>query len=102
VDESRFQSDAEPFPGHWRSPPAAWPEDLGADRDAAQVLQDGLRALPEPWRAVVAARDVDGRPAEEVAARLGLTVDQQQRILTHARAALRDELAALVARRRSP
>jgi DNA-directed RNA polymerase specialized sigma24 family protein len=52
--------------------------------------------LPEPWRAVLLARDGDRVPAERVAADRGLTVRQQRRLLTRARAAVRDALASQV------
>jgi RNA polymerase sigma-70 factor (ECF subfamily) len=90
--DTRFQSADGPYPRHWRTPPTPWPP----DPITAQRLQRAVQALPEPWRAVLLARDGDRVPAERVAADRGLTVRQQRRILNRARAAVRDALAAQV------
>ena len=84
VPDSAFQGSDEPYPGHWRHWPEPWPP--------------ALDELPVMWRAVVHRRDVAGRPSEDVADELGITVEQQRRILTMARAALRDRLADLLSR----
>jgi len=99
VAESHFQGPEEPYPGHWRAFPAPWPEDLSHDLSTQQHVQDGLARLPGLWLAVLKARDVDRRSAEDVAQQLGLTRSQEQHILAQARAALLDHLAELVARR---
>lgn len=90
--DTRFQSADEPYPRHWRTPPAPWP----SDTITAERLQRAVQALPDPWRVVLLARDRDGVPADQVAADHGLTEDQQRHILNLARAALRDALAAQV------
>jgi RNA polymerase sigma-70 factor (ECF subfamily) len=99
VAESQLQQEGEPYPGHWRNPPAAWPGQFTAEPEASRALHTGLRCLPDLWRQVLWARDVDHRAPMDVAQQLGLTVDQEQRILAMARAALRDRLAELATRR---
>jgi RNA polymerase sigma-70 factor (ECF subfamily) len=95
VDDSLFQGRDDPFPGHWRQPPAPWPAGLTSDDAARGHVRDALAALPPPWRAVVRSRDVAGRPAAEVAAGLGLASGQERQILNMARAALRASLSRL-------
>jgi DNA-directed RNA polymerase specialized sigma24 family protein len=97
VADSRFQGPDEPFPGHWRSAPPPWPRELGPE--FYQQLRLEVGALPELWARVLWERDVNHRAPVEVADQLGITMDQEQRILTQARAALRERLAELVARR---
>ena len=99
VAESRFQGPNEPYPGHWRTAPTPWPDRLSGDPEARQHLRDGLAILPQLWLAVLKARDIDRRPAEEVAEQFSLTLSQEQQILAQARATLRNQLAVLVARR---
>jgi DNA-directed RNA polymerase specialized sigma24 family protein len=92
--DTRFQSADEPYPRHWRTPPTPWP----SDAITTQPLQRAVRALPDPWRAVLLAGDGDRVSAERVATDRGLTMGQQRRILNEARAAVRDALAAQVRR----
>ena len=95
ADDGLFQGSDDPYPGHWRQNPVPWPAGLTGDAAARRHLHDALGELPPPWRAVVRSRDVAGRDAAEVAAGLGLTPGQEQRILNQARAALRDALSRL-------
>jgi RNA polymerase sigma-70 factor (ECF subfamily) len=98
VPDTEFQGPDEPYPGHWRHFPEPWPPGVAADPAVRQRLREALDELPEPWRAVVSRRDIAGRPGEEVAHELGISVEQQRSILTLARAALRDRLASFVSR----
>ncbi|HEX5290526.1 MAG TPA: hypothetical protein VFX25_16820 [Streptosporangiaceae bacterium] len=95
ADDRLFQGRDDPFPGHWRQPPAPWPAGLTTDDAARQRLRDALAGLPPSWRAVVRGRDVAGRDAAEVAAGLGLTAGQERQIRNLARAALRASLSRL-------
>jgi RNA polymerase sigma-70 factor (ECF subfamily) len=96
VADSRFQGPDEPFPGHWRTVPDPWPREVGPEFH--QQLRVELGALPEPWQLVLWERDVNHRSPVEVAHQLGITPEHEQRILTLARAALRERLAQLAAR----
>jgi DNA-directed RNA polymerase specialized sigma24 family protein len=88
VDPEAFQDSEEPYPRHWRTPPADLPAQVtAADLDAA------LEELPETWRRVLAARFRGGRPPEAVAADLGLSVREEQQIANRALAEVRRRLA---------
>ena len=90
---SRFQGSDEPYPRHWRVP-APWPAGFTDGPAIRERLERAVRrSLPPLWRAVLLARDGDRRPAEQVAAELGISLAQQRCILNRARAAVRDELA---------
>lgn len=47
--DPRFQGPDEPFPGHWRQLPRPWTNDDPESR--AALLRNGLRTLPDTWRA---------------------------------------------------
>ena len=85
VPDSRFQDADEPYPGHWRRFPDPWPPAGPAQRAAAMVA---LNELPDTWRRVLQARDVFGRTDAQVAADLGLSIEQVRDILSAARAAV--------------
>ena len=89
VPDDAFQDASEPYPGHWRRFPETWPHKGDADPTAVRAA---LAGLPETWRAVLLRRDVEGLDDAQVAAELGLTVEQERDILDRARAALRDRL----------
>jgi RNA polymerase sigma-70 factor (ECF subfamily) len=89
VPEARFQDEREPYPRHWRGSPGPWPDDSQLSAKIVAAVED----LPATWRAVVVARDVHGRDADEVGKQLGLTSRQQRAILNRARARLRARLA---------
>jgi RNA polymerase sigma-70 factor (ECF subfamily) len=93
VPDGAFQGSDEPYPGHWRHLPEPWPPAVAADPAVGQRLREALDELPVTWRAVIHRHDIAGQPSEDVAHELGITVEQQRRILTMARAALRDQLA---------
>jgi RNA polymerase sigma-70 factor, ECF subfamily len=87
--------------GRWAEPPEVWADRVD-DRIVAQHLADRVTGLlvqlPEVQRQVVLLRDVEGLPAKDVAALLGLT-DVHQRVLLHrGRARLRALLEAEVGR----
>jgi RNA polymerase sigma-70 factor, ECF subfamily len=93
VKLSRFRGPNEPFPGHWRDFPPPWRDGIAEDPEAEGVIRERLDELPSLWRAVLTARDLNHRPGTEVAQQLGLTTEQEQHMLSLARAALRDTLA---------
>ena len=97
VDANRFQSDADPYPDHWREFPRLWPGDNAVE---PEELKAALTALPDPWRRVVILRDVDGRPPAEVSAATGLTAEQQRDVLNRAREQLREDLGRAIQRSR--
>lgn len=87
--------------GAWITPPEPW-----ADRADDRVVAEGLAArvqellplLPSNQREIVVLRDLEGLPAEEVAALTGVT-DGNLRVLLHrGRAQLRQLLASEMGR----
>jgi RNA polymerase sigma-70 factor, ECF subfamily len=88
VPDRAFQDDGEPYPDHWRRFPQPW----GPEVATPDALEAALAALPETWRRVVLRRDRDGVDDADVAAELGLTLEQERDVLARARAALRDRL----------
>ena len=81
--------------GEWVDPPTPWPDEID-DRLVASELAGRIRPrideLPEMQRQVVTLRDVEGLPATDVCALLGIS-DGNQRVLLHrARARLRGML----------
>jgi RNA polymerase sigma-70 factor, ECF subfamily len=69
LDPDRFlPADHARYPGHWAIGPAAWPipeEGLVAG-ETREVIAEAIRELPPVQRAVIALRDVEGWPPEEV------------------------------------
>jgi RNA polymerase sigma-70 factor (ECF subfamily) len=94
VDGDRFQGPGEAHPRHWRRFPRAWPPIRPDDPAVRETLATAIDELPRPWRDVVIARDVQGRTADEVRERQGVTLAQQRAMLNRARASLRKRLAA--------
>lgn len=94
VDPARFRGPDDPYPGHWRSKPAAWPspEDEALAADTRRHLAAALDALPARQRVVVVLRDVEGRTSDEVCDLLELSAANQRVLLHRGRAALRAAL----------
>ena len=98
VDPDRFQGPDEPYPRHWRTLPAPWPdlvpspEQCTLDAELQARLEDALDELPERQRAVITLRDVQGRPAEEVCTILEISSANQRVLLHRARAHVRARL----------
>jgi DNA-directed RNA polymerase specialized sigma24 family protein len=84
VDPSAFQGPDEPYPRHWRVPL----DDLPAGV-RPEAVDAALAQLPETWQLVLVGRFVAGRSPEEVAADLGLTPVDEQRVANRALAELR-------------
>ncbi|MGH2981940.1 MAG: RNA polymerase sigma factor, partial [Solirubrobacterales bacterium] len=88
-------------------PPAAAPLHEGIDgvespaqaaerREEIAELLDRLRDLPEPQRAAIVMRELEGLSHEEIAAALGLTGGGARQTIYRARRALRDGLGMLI------
>jgi RNA polymerase sigma-70 factor, ECF subfamily len=87
VPASRFAAT-----GHWADPPAAWADDADARLDAvgaAEHVRRFVEELPDGQRQVVLLRDVEGLPAEEVCALLGITAGNQRVLLHRGRSRVR-------------
>ena len=89
--EERFDAS-----GAWADPPQPWSDRVDDRLVALQLasrVQELLPQLPEAQRQVLVLRDLEGLPASDVVALLGVT-DGHQRVLLHrARARLRQLLA---------
>jgi RNA polymerase sigma-70 factor, ECF subfamily len=94
VDPGRFQGPDEPYPGHWRRIPDAWPspESQVVWREARAMVDAALADLPHRQRVVITLRDVDGYSSEEVCSILDITAANQRVLLHRARAAVRRRL----------
>jgi RNA polymerase sigma-70 factor (ECF subfamily) len=105
VDPDRFLGPESRWAGGWALAPAEWPtpEEELLSGETREVILAAIEGLPEAQRTVITLRDVEGYPAEEVAAALGIT-DGNQRVLLHrarskVRAALESYLGAIVPNR---
>ncbi|MEK7330928.1 MAG: sigma-70 family RNA polymerase sigma factor [Candidatus Eisenbacteria bacterium] len=84
-----YQSDPEPLAiPDWSRQPL---EEL-LDAETRQVMEEGLRRLPEELRTIFILRDEDGHSNAEVAEMLDLSVAAVKSRLHRARIALRDRL----------
>jgi RNA polymerase sigma-70 factor (ECF subfamily) len=94
VDPARFRGPDDPYPGHWRSHPAAWPTPEGAAlaQETRRQLARALAGLPARQRVVVTLRDAQGYSSDEVCAILDITPVNQRVLLHRARATLRATL----------
>jgi RNA polymerase sigma-70 factor, ECF subfamily len=102
VDESEFQDETEPFPGHWREFPRPWPVDAEDTPEVQARLRAALEELPETWREVVLDRDGLHRDPERVREDRDLAPQQERAILNRSRAFLRGRLDALLGGRPQP
>jgi RNA polymerase sigma-70 factor (ECF subfamily) len=68
------------------------PEQESARRELAQLLEDAIDALPEPFRLVYVLRDVEGMSTQETAESLAAPAATVKTRLHRARALLRDRL----------
>ena len=94
VDPRRFRGPEDPYPGHWRSHPPAWPspEDRVVAGETRRRLAVALAGLPARQRIVVTLRDVEGYGSDEVCELLELSAANQRVLLHRGRAALRAAL----------
>ncbi|MCU0307581.1 MAG: sigma-70 family RNA polymerase sigma factor [Thermoleophilia bacterium] len=96
VDAERFlPADHDRWPGHWAVPPRAWaqpPEGALMAAEVRDLIGRAIDALPPAQREVITLRDVDGVPAEDVCAALGVSEGNQRVLLHRARSRVRREL----------
>jgi RNA polymerase sigma-70 factor (ECF subfamily) len=94
VDPARFRGPDDPYPGHWRSSPPAWPspEDDAVAAETRRQLTAALARLPDRQRVVVTLRDVSGHSSEEVCEMLSISAANQRVLLHRGRALLRAAL----------
>ena len=94
VAPQRFRGADDPYPGHWRSDPPAWPspEDGVVAAEIRCQVASALATLPERQRIVVTLRDVEGYTSDEVCDLLAVTAANQRVLLHRGRAALRAAL----------
>jgi RNA polymerase sigma-70 factor (ECF subfamily) len=94
VDPARFRGADDPYPGHWRSSPPAWPspEDGAVAAETRRQLAAALAGLPARQRMVVTLRDVTAHSSEEVCELLSISAANQRVLLHRGRAALRAAL----------
>ena len=97
VDPARFRGPSDPYPGHWRVFPAAWPADVEAQVETGEVrmrIDAAIGELPHRQRIVITMRDLEGYDAEDVCATLEISAANQRVLLHRARAAVRGRLEA--------
>ena len=96
VDPDRFLPADHRYPGGWMMGPSEWrtPEMQLIQGETRDAILRAIDRLPEAQRAVITMRDVEGFPADEVAAALGIS-DGHQRVLLHrARSRIRGAIEA--------
>jgi RNA polymerase sigma factor (sigma-70 family) len=76
--------------------PGMSPEELAEQREEISRLLAGLRDLPEPQRAAIVMRELEGLSHEQIAASLGLSGGAVRQSIYRARRALRDAAGMLV------
>jgi RNA polymerase sigma-70 factor (ECF subfamily) len=103
LDPALFRSAGDPYPGHWRAAPAAWPDEVAVEGSvlAGEVrseLRSAVDALPDRQRTVLTLRDVLGHSSEEVCEMLEISQANQRVLLHRARTAVRAGLATYLER----
>jgi RNA polymerase sigma-70 factor, ECF subfamily len=95
VDPDRFLApDHDRYPGHWALAPTRWatPEERLLAGETRGVILAAIEQLPPAQRAVIALRDVEGWPSEDVCAALELSEGNQRVLLHRARTRVRSAL----------
>jgi len=89
----RFRDPEDPrWPGHWASPPQAWPEDRLLAAETREKLAEAIEALPASQRAVISLRDLEGWSSEEICNALEISETNQRVLLHRARSKVRKAL----------
>src|SRR5215211_1649852 len=95
LDLERFlPSNHSRYPGHWAIGPTAWPvpEEGLLAAETREIIAGAIRELPPTQRAVIALRDVEGWPPEEVCEALEVSEGNQRVLLHRARTKVRAAL----------
>lgn len=77
--------------------PGRTPDEVVSAKQVEEALQEAIGKLPPIYREVLILRDMEGLTAPEVAQVLGVTVEAVKSRLHRARAAVRAEVAPLIA-----
>jgi RNA polymerase sigma factor (sigma-70 family) len=72
------------------------PEQLAEQREEIRLLMAGLRELPEPQRAAIVMRELEGLSHEQISASLGLSSGAVRQSIYRARRALRESIGLLL------
>ena len=104
VDPARFRGPGDPYQGHWREFPAAWPspESAALAGEVRSVVSAALARLPGRQRIVITLRDMEGYTSHEVCSILDITAANQRVLLHRARAFVRGELEGYFASVEAP
>jgi RNA polymerase sigma-70 factor (ECF subfamily) len=101
VDPDRFLGADHQWAGGWMLGPSEWqtPEEELLQGETREQILAAIEQLPDQQRAVITLRDIEGFPANEVSAALGIS-DGNQRVLLHrarskVRAAIESYLGAV-------
>ena len=95
LDPDRFfPADHDRYPGHWSVGPTAWrtPEDGLLAAETREVIVGAIDRLPPAQRTVIALRDIEGWPPEDVCEALELSQGNQRVLLHRARTRVRAQL----------
>ncbi len=98
VDPAPFQGDDGCWPNHWSAPRRPWedPERRLASLEARELVREAIATLPRRHRIVLALRDVEGLPPEEICELLEISPENQRVLLHRGRTALRKQLQEYV------
>jgi RNA polymerase sigma-70 factor (ECF subfamily) len=103
VPAERFLGAGDPrWPGHWASPPQAWPEERLLARETVGLVREAIARLPIRQRDVVVLRDVEGWDPTEVCDALGLSEGNQRVLLHRGRSRVREALERHLDREPAP
>ena len=106
IDQHRRRARVEPggdLPGLEHAATEMTPAERVDSEANSTLLCDAFRSLPERWRSVLWMTEVEGIPAREVGARMGLTPNSAAQLARRAREGLRDRyLQAHVGRSSNP
>lgn len=101
-DASSFRDASDPFPGHWRTPPADWrgvPEDVLLGDETIRAVGLAIAELPPMQAEVIRLRDVLGWTSGEVRNALDLSETNQRVLLHRARSRVRHALEGYLSER---